>query len=618
MEIVVCGVPFGSDGEVKALQQVKKLGFTSVQIYTFWKEFEPKEGVFDWAHYDRQVSLIKEAGLKYVPFILIGPKYAAPQWWLDHPDQKGLRCLEHDKLNPIDSIWNPALKPRISNALKAFSDHYLPWDVIESVQPGICGDYGEAIFPVIGNWPGDYHSHGGFWCGDDDAKESFRDWLRNKYASIDVLNSIWRSHYTDFESIVPVRPHMAASRTAHLDMVDWYRQSMTEFSDFWMAECRRYFPNIPAYLCTGGSEEPEHGSLFAAQAKICANNSSGIRLTNEGNKFYDNYYLTAYMWSACRYYGAYYGLEPVGPITKRGVRERVFGSIAYGNRQIFHYYGNVIDANNDPLPAAEALKDYLKLGGEREYIPKAISMFWPTDRSVLEGIMPENIEKTLTFVRHKHPVNPVSEMMILDGALKNSPCLVMMNAETVRRPVLEKIADWVRNDGGILLTNGRVFDEELRPVESFDSVFGILPTSEEAIGHAEYYMNEIDGFENAKSIEHFHSAVGWMDLADDTEHMANTKPRINYSGTSTQLVSCMFRKKYQSGGMAIYFCGPTCFVPDPEAIMPDYGVFPALLSDVCKMSGVMTYELKEGEVARADIGGKMLILTEELIKTEDI
>ena len=76
-------------------------------------------------------------------------------------------------------------------------------------------------------------------------------------------------------------------------------------------------------------------------------------------------------------------------------------------------------------------------------------MFWPTDRSVLEGIMPENIEKTLTFVRRKHPVNPVSEMMILDGALKDSPCLVMMNAETVRRPVLEKIADWVRNDGGI-------------------------------------------------------------------------------------------------------------------------------------------------------------------------
>ena len=42
-------------------------------------------------------------------------------------------------------------------------------DVLEAVMPGICGDYGESIMPVWGNWPGDYHTHLGYWCGGEDA-----------------------------------------------------------------------------------------------------------------------------------------------------------------------------------------------------------------------------------------------------------------------------------------------------------------------------------------------------------------------------------------------------------------------------------------------------------------
>lgn len=72
MEIVVCGVPFGQPIAEEALRQVKDLGFTSVQIYTFWKEFEPEQDHFDWSVYDPQVELIGRAGLKYVPFFADG------------------------------------------------------------------------------------------------------------------------------------------------------------------------------------------------------------------------------------------------------------------------------------------------------------------------------------------------------------------------------------------------------------------------------------------------------------------------------------------------------------------------------------------------------------------
>jgi hypothetical protein len=66
-ELVVCGVPFGEPGEQQALQGVKDLGFTSVQIYTFWRDLEPAgRGQFDWSALDRQVWRIQEAGLKFV------------------------------------------------------------------------------------------------------------------------------------------------------------------------------------------------------------------------------------------------------------------------------------------------------------------------------------------------------------------------------------------------------------------------------------------------------------------------------------------------------------------------------------------------------------------------
>ena len=49
-ELVICGIPFGEAGEHEALRQVKEMGFTSVQIYTFWRDFEPVErGKFDWS-----------------------------------------------------------------------------------------------------------------------------------------------------------------------------------------------------------------------------------------------------------------------------------------------------------------------------------------------------------------------------------------------------------------------------------------------------------------------------------------------------------------------------------------------------------------------------------------
>lgn len=78
------------------------------------------------------------------------------------PEIVMLRCLEHGRASAIPSLWSPQMREYVREYLRRFTEHYLPLGVLESINLGITGDYGEAIYSVIGNWPGEYHSHGGF------------------------------------------------------------------------------------------------------------------------------------------------------------------------------------------------------------------------------------------------------------------------------------------------------------------------------------------------------------------------------------------------------------------------------------------------------------------------
>ena len=609
-EIVVCGIPFGKPVEKEALRQVKEIGFTSIQIYTFWRDFEPaRRGQFEWSEMDRQVRLIQEAGLKYVPFLLLGPKYGAPDWWLADPRHVGLRCLEHGKESPIESVWSPAFRQEISRVLEGFAGHYLPWNVLESVQPGICGDYGEAIFPAVGNWPGDYHTHRGLWCAGDDAVASFRHYLKEKYGSLDALNKRWRSRYGSLAEVRPFLRQYVPSRTAFFDLIAWYQESMTEFSEFWMKECRRIFPAISAYMCTGGADdEITSGALFAAQAKAAAKHGGGIRLTNEVNKFYENFRLTAHTHAACNFYGAYLGLEPVGPITAEGVRTRNFGSAAYGNRQMFHYYGNFFGKENTPLPRSIAGMRETESLLEQAPVEKGIAFFWPVDQGLIEGAIPAEAKSALLHIRRHYPVSPISEQMILDGALEGYGCLIMMGATTTRAEVLESIAAWVKEKGGRLLTTSLCRDLELEPVAEFDALFGIRPDSEDAWGHSTVDVQKVAGFDQLGKIPSFHCEHGWLNLAEGTEKIAVGKERPGQSGTTIHAISPLFRRTYAGTGQAVHYCGYVNLEIDPQAAFADPGVALALLADFCAMSGVQPLGTQEGEIARARVGGKMLVL----------
>lgn len=616
-EIVVCGVPFETEHEKEALQRLKEIGVTSVQIYTFWNRFEPEtRGSFDWSFYDREVELIQEAGLKYVPFILMGPKYAAPQWWLDSDGHAGLYCLEHGTYNPIESIWNPRFREEIIRVLEAFAAHYGSMGVLESVQPGICGDYGESIMPVVGNWPGDYHTHAGYWCAGEDARASLQSWLAERFGDIGALNAAWRTHHASFGEVAPFLEHKAPSRTAWFDLLDWYRWSMTEYTEFWMAECRRIFADLPVYMCTGGVESPQHASNFAAQARVCAEHQGGIRLTNEGNRFYDNFFITAYCHSACEYYGAYMGLEPVGPMIDTGVVARIFGSAAYGNRQMFHYYGNLFAENVELRPAAHSLKRYADMIQERP-LPDTVGVFWPGYYTAWHDGTPDDLKDCISFIRSLTNCRPINDDMILDGALDRVKLLVAPVAGFTRRAVLQRIAAWVRA-GGTLLSTMLTTDLELDAAPEYAELFGILPTSEHAAGISRHHTVAPPEFASLREIPLYTCNTGWMHLAPDVVPLAETEEGPAYAGTYARRVTSAFMRR-AGKGMAIYYEGPMNFHPDPEALFVDPGVYKALLVDVLRhYAHTADLTPEEDEIARAEIDGRIVALKKaEIVVTNE-
>lgn len=620
-EIVICQIPSFDRPDISdILRQIKQSGATSVQIYTFWKDFEPnKEGEFEWDYFDRQVNLLKAAGLKWVPFLILGPKYAAPEWWLKDSRHKGLVCLEHGKTSPIDSIWNPYLIGQIDRVVKAFAEHYLPMDIIESFQPGICGDYGESIMPVHGNWPGDYHTHPGFWCGDDAARASFKEACFKKYGNINALNKAWNSHYSDFSEIEPFLPHKATSRTSYFDQINWYRDSMTDFVDKWMQISRKYFPDTPIYMCTGGCEAPEHASDFAAQAKVCAKYNAGIRLTNECNRFFENFFCTSYTHSACEFYGAYLGLEPVGPLTPEGVKARMFGSAVYGNRQMMYYYYNLFkepsfEGESIYTGNTDAFMQHLHLLNETE-TKTDTAFFWQGYMGAFSDGIPPEIQPIATFLRKLTAISPVNERMIADGALDNYKLLIIPNGGFTDRETLLKIVSYVKN-GGTVLALGRMTDLELEPVREFDELFGIMPESDIGFGGARYDIINNGYFPGFAEVGGYNAGSGFIGLHPGTVDITRCEYNPNnYSGTTTAQMSSCFLREYiaENGkkGTAIAYFGPKEFVFDAQNLHSQKPVFPSFMKDVLsKYTDSKLLNTQPGEQARGFINGRLYALTD--------
>lgn len=460
------------NADANLLQKLRHMGVTSVEQYVTWETCENGgEGEWDFSHWDAELDKIKNAGLKWLPFIIAGPAYSLPDWYRSSREFEGMTCLEHNIESLIQSFWDKNFYRYIDRFLKKLSEHYTDHSVFEGLLFGISGDFGEAIVSVWhGNWPtnipGLYHAHSGYWCNDRFARASFSDYMEEKFGGdITRLNASWGTDYKAFRAIEfpPVQsgpenfrvdeptmpgvflPQNAAQRRWWIDFIDWYRQSMTDYAAYWMETARKYFPDTELYLCTGGNAEPWHASEFAAQSKVCAKVNGGVRITNEASDYEMNFSVTNWVASASTYYGGYFSFEPAGQVTERGVVCRVYNAAATGARSLHYYSGNIIDNEIRAMNFANNVH-FLAEGG----MIRDIALLYPDTPMMLDISRLGEMGAAFAVMRDYTDYVYACDLTIADGLLDTVKVLVITMDGYYKTATLESIRRFVE-DGGLLV-----------------------------------------------------------------------------------------------------------------------------------------------------------------------
>lgn len=434
------------------LPRFAALGVTAVEVYVRWNFIEEQPGVFDFSIYDAFLDLIREYGLKWVPLVIMGPAYTLPKWFKESAEFVPYRCLEHDMDNGIVSIWNPYMRQYVDRFLKAFVEHYDDKGSIQSLMIGISGNYGENLYPhdADKDWTtnayGDYHSHFGWWAGDEYAKADFRRFLRQQYYSIDELNKAWNECYEDFEEVFSRVPQKYKTMRARFDFMQWYVGSMTEYLEFWLKTARKYMPEGELLISTGGHGLPRVGSDFSNVAKLAAKYNAGVRITNEGRDYTQNFAMTRWISSATRFYGAWLGTEPASlQVEEESIVQRVFNAETSGAKEFFCYVSPWTNK-----------KGYAKLIENLHHLEKSepiCSVAYWIPKTHMMAISETNFIGEMQTLRTVCDFDAIDGTMIIDGSLDSYKILVMIGGYVEEEKALSVIVDWVKR-GGILLRIG--------------------------------------------------------------------------------------------------------------------------------------------------------------------
>lgn len=172
--------------------KMEELGFNAVRMGEFaWSWYEPREGEFNFEPMRRAVDCAKRHGIQ----VIMGTTTAVCPPWLYHkyPEVKGGNERGHydfggRKGQCLSSEVFLRYARRITEEqVKALGDH-----------PNIIG------------WQLDNEPGFPFWDYDPCCNQGFRNWLREKYKTIEALNDAWfdmtwSNRYTDFDEIdIPV------------------------------------------------------------------------------------------------------------------------------------------------------------------------------------------------------------------------------------------------------------------------------------------------------------------------------------------------------------------------------------------------------------------------------
>lgn len=195
----------------KDLQQIKSLGFNTVRTWVEWAHCEPRPGEYHFENLKLLCELAQEVGLKVIIQMYVD---SAPDWvGKKFPD--GL--FETQSGDKVHSQAAPGFCTDHVGVREAVLNFYTETAKVAVQYPNFHG-WDLWSEPHIVNWAYINYVPNVQFCFCPHTQAKFRDWLQQKYRTLEKLNHVW---YRNFESWGEVHPPRFGTILSYTDFIDW-------------------------------------------------------------------------------------------------------------------------------------------------------------------------------------------------------------------------------------------------------------------------------------------------------------------------------------------------------------------------------------------------------------
>ncbi|HEX3107284.1 MAG TPA: beta-galactosidase [Terriglobales bacterium] len=205
----------------KDLTKIKQLGFNTVRTWVEWNVAEPQEGKYHLENLDLLLRLANEVNLKVIVQVYVD---SAPEWVGNkYPDG---RYAAQDG-QPIPSQAAPGYCFDHRGVRKAVLDFFQEVARHAAASPAF---YGWDLWsePAALNWARIGYKSEPMFCYCPSSQERFRQWLKQKYQTLDRLNQAWHRTFTDWSQVEPPRYGTILTYTDFMDWRIYYGYKLAE------------------------------------------------------------------------------------------------------------------------------------------------------------------------------------------------------------------------------------------------------------------------------------------------------------------------------------------------------------------------------------------------------
>jgi len=213
------------------IKKISEMGYEFVHLAEFaWFKMEPEEGKYDFRWLDKVVDLCVKYNLKVV---MCTPSATTPTWMrLNYPEtfiMNGHYIRAENGTRGLESIVNPKYRMFVDKIVTEMGKRYgqnknlIGWQIDN--EPPALTDYSPS------------------------SQETFRQWLKNKYKTIDALNSawgtaFWSQWFNNFDQVIIPNTNLVGwwgnNPHALLDLKRYSADAEAGFLDFQAGILRNY------------------------------------------------------------------------------------------------------------------------------------------------------------------------------------------------------------------------------------------------------------------------------------------------------------------------------------------------------------------------------------------